>query len=87
MKENEKNEGLQSRREFFKNAAKGALPILAFTSLGLTILSSCKKDGDDIGCRDCSGSCSTGCTGTCRNSCSGTCDDDCYVDACKWRAW
>lgn len=28
MKKNEKNEGLQSRREFFKKAAKGALPIL-----------------------------------------------------------
>ena len=28
MKKNEKNEELQSRREFFKKAAKGALPIL-----------------------------------------------------------
>ena len=29
MKKNGKNEELQSRREFFKRAAKGALPILA----------------------------------------------------------
>lgn len=28
MKKNVKNEELQSRREFFKKAAKGALPIL-----------------------------------------------------------
>ena len=28
MKKNERNEELQSRREFFKKAAKGALPIL-----------------------------------------------------------
>ena len=28
MKKNEKKEELQSRREFFKKAAKGALPIL-----------------------------------------------------------
>lgn len=28
MKKNEKNEELQSRRDFFKKAAKGALPIL-----------------------------------------------------------
>ena len=28
MKKNEKNEELQSRREFFKKVAKGALPIL-----------------------------------------------------------
>ena len=28
MVKNEKNEELQSRREFFKKAAKGALPIL-----------------------------------------------------------
>lgn len=29
MKDNKKNEELQSRREFFKKAAKGALPIIA----------------------------------------------------------
>lgn len=36
MVKNEKNEELQSRREFFKRAAKGALPILA----GAVLLSS-----------------------------------------------
>ena len=33
MKKNEKNEELQSRREFFKKAAKGALPILGAIAL------------------------------------------------------
>lgn len=33
MNKNGKNEELQSRREFFKRAAKGALPILAGAAL------------------------------------------------------
>ena len=33
MKKNGKNEELQSRRDFFKRAAKGALPILAGAAL------------------------------------------------------
>ena len=36
MKENINNEKLLSRRGFFKNAAKKALPIFAVISLGLT---------------------------------------------------
>lgn len=63
------NEELQSRREFFKNAAKGALPILAFTMLGSSTLASC---GDDDG-KDCG----TKCTGGCKSSCSGDCDGGC----------
>ena len=86
MKKSEKDEELQSRREFFKSSAKGALPILAFTLFGPT-LSSCSKDDDEIKCKDCSGGCSKGCSGSCDGSCSGTCDDGCYVDACKWNAW
>ena len=42
MKKNGKNEELQSRREFFKRAAKGALPILAGAAL-LSSLSSTYK--------------------------------------------
>lgn len=41
MKKNGKNEELQSRREFFKRAAKGALPILA-GELSCQVLS-CQK--------------------------------------------
>lgn len=79
MKKSKKNEELQSRREFFKNAAKGALPILAFTVLGPTILSSCKKDDDNktsssSGCgKSCSGGCDDGCTNNCDDLCGGDC--------------
>ena len=41
MKKNGKNEELQSRREFFKRAAKGALPILAGAALYLVRNSKC----------------------------------------------
>lgn len=74
MKEENKKEEIQSRREFFKEAAKGALPILAFTMLGSTFLTSCKKDDDGHG----SGSgCGSKCTGSCESSCSGDCDGGC----------
>lgn len=71
MELNKKNEELQSRREFFKKAAKGALPILALTTLGPSFLSSCSKDDDD------NGSCKNACTGGCKSSCSGSCDGGC----------
>ena len=83
MKENEKNEELLSRREFFKSAAKGVLPILGLTILEPTLLSSCKKDecsGDCVvscsdscvtGCKtSCDASCTSGCTNTCQTTCS-----------------
>ena len=75
MKKSKKNEELQSRREFFKSAAKGALPILAFTVLGPSFLSSCKKDDDDK--KSSSSGCGSMCTGGCQSSCSGDCDGGC----------
>ena len=79
MQKNKKNEELQSRREFFKNAAKGALPILALTVLGPSILSSCEKDDDDDDNGDsCKGSCKGSCKISCSGSCSGACISDCY---------
>ena len=47
MKKNGKNEELQSRREFFKKAAKGALPIFGAIVLGPSLITSCSKDDDD----------------------------------------
>lgn len=85
MKENEKNEELQSRREFFKNAAKTALPILVVAALGPALLS-CEKDeesksSNSSGCNNnCSGSCSKSCSGSCDGGCSGDCDDGCTAD-------
>jgi len=50
---------LQTRREFFKQAAKGVLPILGLTILGPTLASCDKVFGGD--CNDCSDSCSDSC--------------------------
>lgn len=59
---NGKNEELQSRREFFKRAAKGALPILA----GAALLSSpiLSETANAMSC--------AGCNNRCMNSCFNT---------------
>lgn len=44
--EKKKNEELQSRRDFFKKAAKGVLPILGMVVVGPSLMS-CSKDDDD----------------------------------------
>lgn len=82
MENSQKNEELQSRREFFKNAAKSTLPILAVAVFGTSLLS-CEKDEDKNGggCKNnCSGSCTGSCSGGCDGGCSGDCDDGCTAD-------
>lgn len=74
MRKGNKNEKLQSRREFFKSAAKGALPILAFTVLGTSVLSSCEKEKNGCG-KSCSGSCEHDCQTVCEAWCSFTSHD------------
>lgn len=81
MKKNGKKE-LQSRREFFKKAAKGALPILGAVVLAgvPSILKAAEKTHN--GCnRDCWCACGDGCTGGCRRGCGG-CSYGCY-NSCK----
>ena len=85
MEENKKNqkEEIQSRREFFKNAAKGVLPILGVVLLShipTTVLGkqtnscdytcsySCKET-----CESCQHACSVGCGSTCSGKCIGSC--------------
>lgn len=85
MKQNEKKEELQSRREFFKKAAKGALPILGAIALAGTpgiVKAADEALGCNYGCSyGCSGSCgracSYGCQGSCRGACSGACSYSC----------
>ena len=64
------NEELQTRREFFKKAAKGALPVLTFVALGQSILTSCDKE--PFGC-------GRSCAGSCEGDCAGDCDDGCWT--------
>lgn len=72
MKEN-KSEELKTRREFFKSAAKAALPII-----GAVVLSNVPGVLNATNASDCNGNCS----GTCRSGCYTTCYNDCY-NACK----
>ncbi len=95
MDKKERNEEIQSRREFFKNAAKGALPILGAVLLANAPVIARAADSEaPMGCTGtctgaCYGSCkgcSTTCTGTCSHGCKGcstTCTGGCKFYACK----
>ncbi len=70
------NTDIQSRREFFKNAAKAALPVL-----GLAIVSSIpsvSSNARESPMTSCIFGCSGSCSGGCENSCYGTCSNGCY---------
>jgi len=67
MSNKKQDEELQSRREFFKKAAKAALPVV-----GAVILSSLPNVMQAA----------TGCTKSCLGSCSGTCSGTC-ISRCK----
>ena len=73
MEKKNKKEEIQSRREFFKKAAKGTLPIL-----GAVMLSALPLNRADAqwGCTSCSGGCE-GCNDSCYGSCRGGCGSGC----------
>lgn len=80
MKNKNHDEELQSRREFFKKAAKGALPILGAILLANTPVLSQASEKEPMGCSDdgCSYTCSTSCARACRGTCDALCRDSCY---------
>lgn len=78
MKKNEKNEELHSRREFFKKAAKGALPILGLAIMANVPMISNASESEYCTCAgDCKGACSGSCVSTCRATCGNTCKGTC----------
>lgn len=82
MENKKQNEELQSRRDFFKKAAKSALPILGAVLLANTPTIVKASEADSMGCNySCSGGCSGGCGRVCSygcsNSCSGSCSGGC----------
>ncbi|MBQ6203832.1 MAG: Cys-Xaa-Xaa-Xaa repeat radical SAM target protein [Prevotella sp.] len=86
MHNNKKNEELQSRREFFKKAAKGALPILGAIVLAGApgILNA--TEAQSTSCTSCSTHCGTscwrdGCSSTCSGGCKGGCRGTCQNTA------
>lgn len=76
MSNKKSSEELQSRREFFKKAAKAALPVV-----GAVVLSSLPilKSEAATGCYNsgCLGGCEGGCNDSCYGSCKGTCNASC----------
>lgn len=78
MEKKMNNEELQSRREFFKKAAKGALPILG--AIALASMPGVVKAAEEapMGCKygcttSCYGSCSSHCGFGCSGGCTGSC--------------
>ena len=78
-KEN-KNEEIQSRREFFKEAAKKTLPLLGalmIANIPLKSLANERTDCDYACTYSCSGSCAGSCDRTCYQGCDGLCYQGC----------
>ena len=76
MKKNKKEE-LQSRRQFFKKAAMGALPILgAIVAANIPVIAKAKELTSDC-YYGCAGSCNIGCVGQCHGTCKFTCAGSC----------
>lgn len=83
MEEKNKKEELQSRRDFFKKAAKAALPIMGAIVLShVPLLSQAADSEEAMGCDydctyGCKGSCGRACSYDCTNSCRGYCSGGC----------
>lgn len=95
MEKKNRNEELQSRREFFKKAAKGVLPLIGAIVLSnipqisnatITTSGDCQH-GCTTGCTGCLSSCARSCT-SCSNGCARGCHSNCY-NGCngKVNAW
>ena len=86
--ENGENKDLQGRREFFKEAAKKALPILGTVALlGNPVIAKAVEEPlmeRPMGCtrQDCTSGCIQSCYRTCSGSCKGDCTGRC-TNTCK----
>lgn len=79
MSNKKQNEELQSRREFFKKAAKAALPVVGAVVMAslpnvMQAATGCKTTCMGY-CVGCSGTCTGTCDGTCRSTCIGGCSN------------
>lgn len=98
MSNKNSNEELQSRREFFKKAAKAALPVVGavvLANLPTSVIHAMdtEENGCDYGCSgscwsscqsSCRGYCSSGCTGSCIGGCKAACSNSCNANAGGW---
>ena len=79
--ENKKKDELQNRREFFKKAAKGALPILG--AILLANVPGVMRSHEGKTPNDCNYNCGYSCSYQCTTSCKGSCNASC-VTGCKY---
>ena len=79
-----KNEELQSRREFFKKAAKGALPILGAVLLANAPMISQAADVSSTYCNHCNSNCVNGCRTGCHRGCGSSCYTNCQGQTSKY---
>lgn len=71
---------LQTRRDFFKIAVKGVLPILGTLALINTPIVKVIAGNMPQGCQfECMGSCYGGCFNTCYSECVGSCSGSCHM--------
>lgn len=87
MKKYKQKEELQTRREFFKSAAKKTLPIVAAIALVNVSETSRAVESTPMGCNSncqvmCAVDCRTGCRGGCSDHCAKSCSESCYL-GCK----
>lgn len=85
MEKKNRNEELQSRREFFKKAAKGVLPILGAVVLAGAPAIVKAAEESPMGCNGyCKAGCGSSCTGSCTGGCVNTCARSCTAcsDGC-----
>lgn len=75
MKTNQ-NEELQSRREFFKAAAKAALPVI-----GAVVLSQLPIDAEAATDCGCNNRCMNSCWNGCYQSCKARCQNECHYNS------
>lgn len=73
MKEKKQSEELQSRREFFKEAAKKALPVIGAIALAGTPFVAQAAEVGSSSCKDCTNGCRTGCSRSCKSTCAINC--------------
>lgn len=83
MNTKQENNELQSRRQFFKKAAKNVLPLLGTIALfnvplGLIAQEQTKQGGCNASCsNNCYHNCRTTCRTMCGNNCRGSCQIYC----------
>ena len=86
MKKNDRKEELQSRRDFFRNAAKMALPVIGAIVLSKSIVvqaaektpQGCYYSCTAVCANDCSTQCARVCN-YCRITCEGGCKETCHA--------